>query len=894
MRRERKFLVIISVVACCLLAVFGLFNLHSEAAETPLIHGENIEISPGSVYDLTENSAASDVMNMKEGTIIIRFTRSGSNQYQSLFSVSNSTKGNENRHFHIYITPTGSLGMELRNTDSDFKYTQLATGVLNSDGENTIAFSANSSTGEYKLFANGKLVSTLKKDPYKFFQDISGLDTISLGGTIRGGAVKYPFGGTISSFDIYQELLDDETLTQRTGTQSEDVSLKLTDLSVSEGQPYDLSSNEQAAAIKNMKECTIIVRYTSTSDSSIQSLFSVSNSTSGNENRHFHIYVTPGGYLGFELRNTDSEFKYSSGRASSVRTYYDNARAENIVAFVADASSKTYKLFSNGELVSSLTEEDYKFISDITGLDKVSIGATIRGGTAKYTFGGTITDFEIYSTVYSDDDLKQITGKVTYGKLIFNDHDATNSNYFRIPSLLKLNSGKIAAAADARFGGTHDSKSNIDTVFSTSADSGETWSDPVFAYHFSDYADQRVDWPTEVGLRDLRISGSASFIDPSMVQDRSSGRLFLFVDVMPAGIGSSNALVGNGYKTIDGNQYLKLKKSTETDYNYSIREDGTIYDDSTGLATEYSVNSQYELLQNGEPLTVKQYNVNISGTTLKETAGNVDVPMNIFYKDSLFKVYPTAYLGMKYSDDEGKTWSSMTLLNTLKSDSEKLLITGPGVGIQIANGDYAGRLVVPIYSVTLHGFGVVYSDDHGASWKLSYADSSSSGATAEGQIVEMPDGSLKAYVRTSSSAVMERTSVDGGITWTSGTKLTQILATSYGTQISAIRYSGKIDGQDAVILSTADSTSGRNTGTIFVGLISDTGNTGTEKYSIDWKYSYKIDGAVGFSYSCLSELPDGEIGIYYEKYDSWSRNQLHLKNVMRFEKIPISLLTEQQ
>ena len=245
---------------------------------------------------------------------------------------------------------------------------------------------------------------------------------------------------------------------------------------------------------------------------------------------------------------------------------------------------------------------------------------------------------------------------------------------------------------------------------------------------------------------------------------------------------------------------------------------------------------------------------------------------------------------MVYSDDEGETWSSLQLLNTLKSNSEKLLITGPGVGIQIENGSYAGRLVVPVYSVTLAGFGVIYSDDGGTNWTYAPADTFSTGSTAEAQIVEMPDGSLKVFLRTSSSYVAERTSLDGGETWSSEVAVSEIPTTSYGTQLSVINYSGLIDGKPAIILSSPNATGGRNTGKIRVGLVNDTGNSGVDKYDIAWTYEFTVDGTVGYSYSCLSELPNGDIGVLYEKYDSWSRGQLHLINVLPFEVYPISQL----
>lgn len=895
---------VISAILClCLLLSHSFLSASateiSDVPASPILSAENISITEGTPYDLSTNEAATTVMALTEGTIIIRYVSSSSQSYQSLFSVSNSTADNPDRHFHVYITPTGTLGMELRNTDSVFKYTMSATNAVVAGEENIIAFSANSESGTYKLFANGALVSTLVKDEYVFFDDIMGLDKVSLGSTVREGN-NYPFGGTIYDAKVYDspltdaELIDATTLPEIEPEPAPDpveVSLVRENIAVTSGTVIDLTEDADAAGVFNMQEGTILIKYTSTSANSIQSLFSVANSTSGNQNRHFHVYVTPDGVLGYELRNTDDEFKYTGSRASSVRNSYLGEAATNTIAFRADSETKTYSLFANGQKLTTASTDDYKFISDITGLDKISIGGTLRSGSVSYPFGGSIDTLQVSTEVYSDEYLIEATGGTTYGSYIFSSEDGLNCNYYRIPALLTLKSGKVVAAADARFGGTHDSKSNIDTAFAYSMDNGQTWSNPILPFHFVDYADQKVTWPTVAGARNLQIQGSASFIDPVMIQDRESGRLFIFVDVMPAGVGSSNASVGNGYKTIDGEQYLKLRwheDGTNT-YNYSLRN-GVVFDDTTNTATEYAVNTDFEVLKNGVPLTVKQYTVNITGSTLNEVQTDTDVAMNVFYKDSVFKVYPTSYLGMVYSDNEGQTWSSMQLLNTLKSDSEKLLITGPGVGIQIKNGAYAGRMVVPVYSVTLAGFGVIYSDDGGTNWTYSPADTFSTGATAEAQIVEMLDGSLKAFLRTSSSYVAERTSVDGGVTWSDEVAVSEISTTSYGTQLSVINYSGTIDGKPAIILSSPNSTSGRNTGKIQIGLINNTGNESTDKYEIDWAYSYTIDGSVGYSYSCLSEMPDGNIGLLYEKYDSWSRNQLHLINVLPFETYSISQL----
>ncbi len=77
------------------------------------------------------------------------------------------------------------------------------------------------------------------------------------------------------------------------------------------------------------------------------------------------------------------------------------------------------------------------------------------------------------------------------------------------------------------------------------------------------------------------------------------------------------------------------------------------------------------------------------------------------------------------STDEGATWSTPIEVTQATGRHE----IGPGVGIQLRSG----RLVVQVYD------GIIYSDDHGKSWK--------SGGVAPGdwnetQVVELVDGTL--------------------------------------------------------------------------------------------------------------------------------------------------------
>jgi len=130
-----------------------------------------------------------------------------------------------------------------------------------------------------------------------------------------------------------------------------------------------------------------------------------------------------------------------------------------------------------------------------------------------YPFGGVINNIKVYGDVLSDAELQTTTSATTYGQEIFYPGDATNSNYFRIPTLLKLHTGTVVSSIDTRYGGTHDAKSNIDIGFSKSTDGGATWSQPTLPMKFDDYAAEQVEWPRDFVGKNVQITGSASFID---------------------------------------------------------------------------------------------------------------------------------------------------------------------------------------------------------------------------------------------------------------------------------------------------------------------------------------------------------------------------------------------
>lgn len=668
------------------------------------------------------------------------------------------------------------------------------------------------------------------------------------------------------------------------------------DQKIAVGSPVELSTKDYAEKLMKLEEGTILVHYTSTSDQAIQSLFSVSNAKAGHENRHFHVYIRPEGVLGCEIRN-ESAMNYGFKAANVVKADYKGKPAENIIALQADKEKGTYQLFANGEKVLTVDAAalgGYRFISEITGLDTVSLGATKRGGINKYTFGGNIHKIEVYETPLTDEELIEETKKTAYPELqqIFHKNDGTGANYYRIPALLTLKSGTVISAADARFGGTHDSPNNIDIAVARSEDGGKNWSKPELPFHYEDYEDNTLEIP--VGTQ-TRVNQSASFIDPVLLQDEETERVFLISDAMAAGYGSPQAVTGSGYKEIQGKKYLKLQKAGETDYNYTVRENGVIYNDTTNQPTEYSLNSNFEILKDNVLQTVKQKSsrfdpTNGSGQLVTDETDK-DVPMNIMYADAVFKALPTTWLYMKYSDDDGKTWSDPILLNGMvKAEDSRVLVTGPGRGMQIKNGEYKGRLIVPVYDTAQSG--IIYSDDHGATWNYAKGPSTKKAAMSESQIVEMPDGTLRVYARSTGSKIAEAVSLDGGKTWTEAAYVPGMTQPGWGSQLSVIRYGGLIEGKPALIMSTPAGVGNyRRDGRVKIGLITDTGKEGSEKYKIDWTYDYSVDSKnAGFAYSCLSELPNHQIGLMYEKYDSYNPAELHSQDIMKYEELSLSEL----
>lgn len=627
---------------------------------------------------------------------------------------------------------------------------------------------------------------------------------------------------------------------------------------------------------------TVVMKFKADKPNSLQALFGLSNSKAGFKNNYFSIFMRDSGEIGVEIRDAQKGINYLFSRPASLLGKHKGQAVENTLVFVSDSKDKTYTMYVNGIEVFSETVDTFLPISNINGIDKATLGAVNREGKEHYLAKGSIDEISLFNKAISDQEVSNIPLSNPF-QLIFQSGDSTQANYFRIPTLYTLSSGRVLSSIDARYGGTHDSKSKINIATSYSDDNGKTWSEPIFAMKFNDYEEQLVYWPRDNKLKNSQISGSASFIDSSIVEDKKSGKTILLADVMPAGIGNNNAnKADSGFKEINGHYYLKLKKNGDNDFRYTVRENGVVYDETTNKPTNYTINDKYEVLEGGKSLTVEQYSVDFDSGSLRERHNGKQVPMNVFYKDSLFKVTPTNYIAMTTSQNRGESWEQFKLLPPFLGEKHSGTYLCPGQGLALKSSN---RLIFATY--TSGELTYLISDDSGQTWKKSSASIPFKNATAEAQMVELRDGVIRTFFRTTTGKIAYMTSRDSGETWSEVSYIDGIQQTSYGTQVSAIKYSQLIDGKEAVILSTPNSRSGRKGGQLVVGLVNK------EDDSIDWKYHYDIDlPSYGYAYSAITELPNHHIGVLFEKYDSWSRNELHLSNVVQYIDLEINDLTK--
>ena len=209
-----------------------------------------------------------------------------------------------------------------------------------------------------------------------------------------------------------------------------------------------------------------------------------------------------------------------------------------------------------------------------------------------------------------------------------------------------------------------------------------------------------------------------------------------------------------------------------------------------------------------------------------------------------------------HSADHGASWAAPTEITAdVKPTDWSWYATGPGVGIQLTHSSHAGRLVIPCdhkvlgQALRYHAH-VIYSDDHGASWQL--GGISDDGAN-ECQVAELADGALLLNMRRAANVEQpvrfSATSRDGGASWSaSRAEPTLIDPRCQGSLICAERTDGSV-------LFFANLTHTQERRNLTLHISRDEGQSWSPLRTLH-------EGPA--AYSCLTQLPNGQIGCLYE------------------------------
>lgn len=236
-----------------------------------------------------------------------------------------------------------------------------------------------------------------------------------------------------------------------------------------------------------------------------------------------------------------------------------------------------------------------------------------------------------------------------------------------------------------------------------------------------------------------------------------------------------------------------------------------------------------------------------------------------------------------FSDDDGRTWSPPEDITAqTKPKTWRTTWSAPGRGIQTRDG----RLVVPFNgheNDTTWTSHVIVSSDHGRTWTLS---APAGRKTSESQVVELNDGSWMLNMRNEEVPLQETyrqvaLSRDGGKTWSSQ-QIDRGLPEPV-CQASILRYTSTRDGyqKDRILFSNPGRPLNADRWDMTVRLSYDEGRT--------WPVSRLVYHNRA-SYSCLTILPDGTIGLLYERGEKGSGNPRYIER-LTFARFNLEWLT---
>ena len=715
-------------------------------------------------------------------------------------------------------------------------------------------------------------------------------------------------------------------------------------LNTARANSQELNTTENLAKIKTaMKSGSITFRFKfnvvvdrdNTAVARVNGLLGASNNTTANQYAVLYVSRNVNGQetIGFEKRSAAGSAGVHAYNVALKPGTLNNTNWHTLTYTFKEIDNLKSKatVYLDGDVIDT-ADITYNFFNTIkNNLNSVTLGGVDIGTTLKYDVDGSMDMVQIHNEVLEESQVKvlhqstdvielpEMTNLWQKGTLINSREEGDDPNgvavsMYRIPSIVKTDSGKLIAAADARKYHYND-WGDIATVVRTS-DDGKTWNENnvVIDMPTNSNFDKRRDFIKDGYYPNSRRTQSAVAIDPVLLH--ADGTTYLFVDICPESNGAIDATSTSAYEKIKGKWYLNLYDRQNN--RYTVKENGVVYD-GRGNRTDYVVQGY-----NAETLTSTS-----NGELLKKGVNVGNIYLNgSGTKSGELHVLKTVYVWMFTSTDDGETWDQpRDLTPYIKEDYMKFVGTGPGAGIKAKKADGSTRLIFPIYYTT-NGVGTnlgsqssanIYSDDGGKTWirgespndgrivnqgtdeertitsqTLNSQKGDSAYELTESQILQLKDGRLVQFMRNTSyidtkrdyGVVQYSISEDCGETW--GQVYDTDIREPY-CQLSAITVQADLDGKGSkeyIAISNAsgdaystktlsNSKKARRVGHIRLCEING------DKLAV--KHDKTIDDG-GFAYSSLVQIDEDHIGIVYEKENF----------IMRYMKINFDYLTDKK
>nr|WP_291983597.1 sialidase family protein [Luteitalea sp.] len=207
-----------------------------------------------------------------------------------------------------------------------------------------------------------------------------------------------------------------------------------------------------------------------------------------------------------------------------------------------------------------------------------------------------------------------------------------------------------------------------------------------------------------------------------------------------------------------------------------------------------------------------------------------------------------------FSDDDGVTWTHRRITSAIKDPSWNGIFAASGQGIQLRYGPHAGRLVQQY--VIRRGKEMwaasAYSDDHGETWRMGQLVGP---GADENKTVELSDGRLLLNSRAKPYRKVAFSS-DGGATWTGWRDEPQLIDPANNGAIVRVHPDAAAGSAPARELLFINTESRDRREQLVIKRSCDDGATWTARAVLE---------PGGASYATLARLPDGRMGVLYER-----------------------------